>query len=108
MTLIKMNKHQVYGYISDHPEWFKRRNGEEQYLTCSSIEYKINEILRNAVDDIFKADFIVSRGATLTALVHDGFLVREYCDYAHCYSYCPVQTDQRRVQSELKQGEENE
>lgn len=91
MALIKMNKHQVYGYISDHPEWFKRRNGEEQYLTCSSIEYKINELLRNAVDDIFKADYIVLRGATLTAMVHDGVLVREYSDDSHCYKYFPVQ-----------------
>ena len=96
MALIKMNKHQVYNYIANHPEWFKRKYGvsvygEEQYLTCSSIEHKINELLRNAVDDIFKADYIVLRGATLTAMVHDGVLMREYCDYAHCYTYCPVQ-----------------
>ena len=91
MALIKMNKHQIYGYIADHPEWFKRKNGEEQYLTCSRIEYKINEILRKDVEDICKADYIVLRGATLTAMVHDGVLVREYSDDAHCYTYFPVQ-----------------
>ena len=96
MALIKMNKHQVYNYIAKHPEWFKRKYGvsvygEEQYLTCSRIEYKINEILRKDVEDICKADYIVLRGATLTAMVHDGVLVREYSDDAHCYTYFPVQ-----------------
>ena len=91
MALIKMNKHQVYGFIADHPEWFNRKNGEEQYLTCSSIEYKINELLRKGVEDIYKADYIVLRGATLTAMVHDGVLVREYSDDAHCYKYFPTQ-----------------
>ncbi len=96
MALIKMNKHQVYGYIADHPEWFKykygvREYGEERYLACCEIEYNINELLRKGVEDICKADYIVLRGATLTAMVHDGVLVREYSDHAHYYRYFPVQ-----------------
>ena len=96
MAFIKMNKHQVYSYIANHPEWFKRKfgvseYGEEQYLPCSAIEYKINEILLKSADDILKSDYIILRGATLTAMVHDGVLVRKHSDYAHCYEYLPVQ-----------------
>ena len=95
MALIKMNKHQVYSYIADHPEWFKHKYGvsaygEARYLACCEIEDQINELLRKDVD-IFEADYIVLRGATLTAMVHDGVLVREYSDHAHYYRYFPVQ-----------------
>ena len=95
MALIKMNKHQVYNYISDHPEWFKNTHcidlfGEEKYLTCHGIEDKINEILRKDCEDIFKADYIVLRGATLTAMVHDDVIEREYSEMNRCYTYCPI------------------
>lgn len=96
MAFIKMNKHQIYSYIADHPEWFKRKYGvseygEEQYLPCSAIEYRINEILLKSADDIIQSDFIILRGATLTAMVYDRVLLRKYSDAFHCYEYFPVQ-----------------
>lgn len=105
MTLIKLNKHQVYNYIADHPEWFKNKYnvkvlGEEKYLTCSSIEYHINQELRKGFDDICEADYIVLRGATLTAMVHDGVLERWYSDECHCYKYLPIQPIKEEYRTE--------
>lgn len=95
MAQIKLQKHEVYNYLADHPEWFQNKYnaetyGKEKYLTCAVIENRINQELRKGIDDITKADYIVLRGATLTALVYDGVLNREYSEMNRCYKYCLV------------------
>ena len=88
MSQIKMNKHKVYGYLADNLEWFKGSNSL-RYLSCYTIGAQINKELKK--DCSGDPPFIKLSGSTLTAMVHDGVLVREYGDYAHCYTYCPVQ-----------------
>lgn len=95
MAQIKLQKHEVYNYLADHPEWFQNKYnseiyGKEKYLTCAVIENRINQELRKGIDDITKADYIVLRGATLTAMVYDGVLNREYSEMNRCYQYCLV------------------
>ena len=100
MSLIKLNKHEIYNFLADHPEWFQNKyNGKENYLTCAVIESHINQELRKGIDDITKADYIVLRGATLTAMVYDGVLNREYSEMNRCYKYClvlPIQEEYRQ------------
>ena len=78
MAQIKMNKHEVYNYIADHPEWFSNT----QHLSCAQIANNINHILGD--------DFIVLRGSTLTAMVNDEVLTRNYNETLHCYTYYPI------------------
>ena len=91
MAQMKMNKHQVYNCLADHPEWFQRKNcvellGDKNFLTCADIADRINREMQKETDD-----FIVLRGATLTAMVYDEVLMREYSDDRHCYTYCLIQ-----------------
>ena len=79
-----MNKHQVYGYIADHPEWF----GKEAFLSCQVIGQKINKQL--AKDCGSDPPLIKLCGATLTAMVYDGVLEREFVESARCYWYRPI------------------
>ena len=104
MAQIKLQKHEVYNYLADHPEWFQNKYnseiyGKEKYLTCFSIENCINQELRKGFDDPYEADYIVLRGATLTAMVYDGVLKREYSEMNRCYKYClvlPIQEEYRQ------------
>ena len=91
MAQIKLNKHQVYNYLSDHSEWFQRKYcvellGDKKFLTCADIADRINREMQKETDD-----FIVLRGATLTAMVYDEVLMREFSDDRHCYTYCLIQ-----------------
>ena len=90
MAQIKMNKHQVYNFLADHPEWFQNKYcveylGDKSFRTCADIAERINREMSKETDD-----FIVLRGATLTAMVYDEVLMREYSDDLHCYTYCLI------------------
>ena len=84
MSQIKKNKHQVYTFLADHPEWFEKGI----FLSCQVIGQKINKQL--AKDCSGDPPFIKLSGSTLTAMVYDGVLEREYNDFEKCFFYRPV------------------
>lgn len=87
MSLIKMNKHEVYKHIADNLDWFKG-SGSLRYLSCQAIGKRINQTLaKNSGGD---PPFIKLCGATLTAMVYDGVLEREFVESARCYWYRPI------------------
>ena len=87
MALIKMNKHQVYDVIADNLDWFKRED-DLRYLSCQSIGAKINKDLKkNGGED---PPQIRLCGSTLTAMVCDGVLERQFIQTSRCYWYRPI------------------
>ena len=89
MALIKMNKHQVYNYIADHPEWFQVKSTPQiLYRTCNELWAFIS----NELDFESPEDHPSFRlyGSTLTAMVHDGILEREFNDNLLYYWYRPI------------------
>ena len=94
MPYIKVNKHEVYSHISNNLAWFNRLPNEAEagrlrYLTCLEIGQRINAALEkeNAVAD---PPYTKLAGSTLTAMVHDGVMEREYNDSLKRYRYRPV------------------
>ena len=87
MPRIKMNKHEVYAVIADNLHWFK--SGDDlRYLSCQSIGAKINKDLKkNGGED---PPQIRLCGSTLTAMVCDGVLERQFIQTSRCYWYRPI------------------
>ena len=83
-----MNKHEVYTFIADNPEWFKGQN-QQRFMSCKTIGSRINKALKKDGDS--DPPFIKLNGATLTAMVYDGVLERAYSESDHCYWYRPTQ-----------------
>ena len=87
MPQIKLNKHKVYKHITDNLDWFKGSNGLH-YLSCYTIGTKINKELKK--DCSGDPPFIKLSGATLTAMVCDGVLERQFIQTSRCYWYRPI------------------
>lgn len=84
MAKIRLDKHEVYKYLANHPEWFQNKNADERrYLSCAILQTLINRVLQQET----VCDYIVLRGSTLTAMVHDGVLEREFCETLKRYWY---------------------
>ncbi len=86
MSLMKMNKHEVYKHIADNLDWFK--GSSPRYLSCQAIGKMINQAL--AKDCVSDPPQIKLSGATLTAMVYDGVMEREFVESARCYWYRPI------------------
>ena len=97
MAQLKMNKHQIYNILANHPEWFNGK-GITSYRSCYSLGNGINALLKK--DAGSDPPFIKLSGATLTAMVNDGVLERTFVDFERCYRYrlvLPINEEYRSV-----------
>lgn len=89
MVKIRLDKHEVYKYIANHPDWFESRYNPNNryYLTCEDIQSLINSELQKET----VCNYTELHGATLTAMVNDGVMERaHYCQGIKCYQYRPI------------------
>ena len=88
MAKIKLDKHEVYKYIADHPEQFqsKRTANGKRYVSRGGIEALINRELRKET----VCNYCKLHAATLTAMVNDGVLERKHIMSSKYYQYCPI------------------
>ena len=101
MSLIKLNKHEVYQLIRENLSWFESRwdTNKMIYHSRSDIECEINTLWRKEYNKDHNADYrdptydpptALLYGSTLTAMVHDGVLERYRETEKEVYRYRPI------------------
>ena len=88
MAKIRLDKHEVYKYIADHPEQFQSKHTADgkRYVSRGGIEALINRELRKET----VCNYCELYAATLTAMVNDGVLERKHIMSSKYYQYCPI------------------
>ena len=97
MPKLKVDKHIVYTLMMNNLDWFGSPSeaGERYFLTRFEIENRINRYLKKEYDAGAKeqqndSPYISLNASTLTAMVHDGVLERQFSDKLRCYTYRPT------------------
>ena len=91
MPKLKIDKHVVYTFMMNHLDWFAlpSKDGEYSFLTRFAIEDRINKYLKKEYS-VADPPYVALSASTLTAMVHDGVLERQFSDKLRCYTYRPT------------------
>ena len=87
-TYIKMNKHELYKLMIENQSLFEDQENGQSFHSRSEIEKLVNEHLKKkAKANNMRSLKIDLSASTLTAMVLDGVLEREFSAEKRCYAY---------------------